>query len=94
MNNQRIDELTDDEFQMMASDMLSDDFDKVTATEFFGVLAAMDESEPEVIELTAHTEGGQLVFEQPAPIQVERNEILFHDKRIVIKLRESAEVSL
>jgi hypothetical protein len=29
--------------------MLSEDFDKVTVTEFFGVLAAIDESEPETM---------------------------------------------
>jgi hypothetical protein len=46
----------------MLDDMLSDEFDKVTAAEFFGALAAMDEAEGEVIELTAHVESGELVL--------------------------------
>lgn len=91
MNDKRLDDLTPEEFQGMMEDMLSDDFDKVTPAEFFGVLAAMDESEPEVIELTAHLEGGELVLEQPAPLPVTRNEIRVDHKRIVIRMRDTVE---
>ncbi len=74
MSGKRLEDLSPDEFQGMMDDMLSDDFDKVTVTEFFGALAAMDEAEPEVIELTAHVESGELVLEQPAPLPVVGNE--------------------
>lgn len=93
MNDKRLEDLSPDEFQGMMDDMLSDDFDKVTVTEFFGALAAMDEAEPEVIELTAHVEGKQLVLEQPAPLPVTGNEILVNNKRIVIKLQEDVAVA-
>jgi hypothetical protein len=42
----------------MMGDLLSDDFDKVSVTEFFGALVAMDEAESEVIELNATSKAG------------------------------------
>ena len=90
MNYPRLDELTPEEFQAMSEAMLSEDFDKITVTDFFGALAAMDEAEAEVIELTARVEAGQLVLEQPAPLPVFGSEILVNNKRIVIRLREAA----
>jgi hypothetical protein len=90
MSDPRLDELASNEFQQMANGLLSEDFDKVTPTEFFGALAAMDEAEPEVIELSAHVKDGQLVLEQQAPLPVTGSEILVANKRIVIKLRDAA----
>jgi hypothetical protein len=92
MNDPRLDELSAEEFQSLMNGLLSDDFDKVTATEFFGALAAMDETEMEVIELTAHVEDGELVLDQPAPLPVKGSEILVNDKRIIIRLRDAATV--
>jgi len=92
MNDLRLDELSTDEFQAMMSNLLSDDFDKVTATEFFGALAAMDEAGTEVIELTARVEDGELVLDQPAPLPVNGSEILVNDKKIIIRLRDAAAV--
>jgi len=63
MNDQRLDELTPIEFQTFTDNLLSDEFDKVTVTELFGALDAMDKVSPEVIELTAHIEDGQLAAE-------------------------------
>ena len=88
INTPTLEELTPHEFQEMMDGMLSEDFDKVTVTEFFGTLAAMDEAEQETIELTAHVENGQLVMESPAPLSVAGNEIFINNKRIVITLRE------
>lgn len=48
MSDTLLEELSHDEFQGMMGDLLSDDFDKVSVTEFFGALAAMDEAESEV----------------------------------------------
>jgi len=93
MTDKRLEDLTPDEFQGLMEGLLSDDFDKVTVTESFGALAAMDEAEPEVIELTAHIEDGELVLEQPAPVPVTGSEILVNNKRIIIKLREKVEAS-
>lgn len=91
MTDKRLGDLSSEEFQGMVDDMLSEDFDKVTVTEFFGSLAAMDEAEPEIIELTAHVERGELVLEQPAPLPVAGNEIRVDNRRIVIRLRARAE---
>lgn len=83
-------DLTPLTLQTMADAMLSEDFDKVTVTEFFGVLAAMDEAEPETIELMGHIENGQLTFDTPAPLPVEGNTINVGNKRIIIKLHDAA----
>lgn len=91
MADKRLEELSPDEFQGMMDGLLSEDFDRVTVTEFFGVLAAMDEEEAEVIELMAHVEQGELVLEQPAPLPVTGSEIRVNNKRIIIKLRENIE---
>jgi hypothetical protein len=92
LTDKKLEDLTPEQFQGMMDGMTSDDFDRVTATEFFGALAAMDEAEPEVIELTAHIEGGELVLDQPAPVPVMGNEIHVDNKRLVIKLRQRAEI--
>ena len=88
--NAHQDDLNSATLQEMTDVMLSEDFDKVTVTEFFGVLAAMDEAEAETVELTAHIENGQLTLDTPAPLPVTGNEIRVGNKRIVIKLREAA----
>jgi len=90
MNDPRLDELSAEEFQAMMNGLLSDDFDKVTPADLFGTIAAMDEVEPEVIELTAFIKNGELVLDQPALLPVKGSEILVNDKRIVIRLRDAA----
>ena len=90
MTEKRLEDLSPEEFQGMIDAMGSDEFAKVSVTEFFGVLAAMDEAEHEVIELTGHVEGGELILDQPAPLPVNGNQIDVDNKRIVIRLREKA----
>ena len=82
--------LTPTTLRDMTEFMLSDAFDQVTPTEFFGVLAAMDEAEQETIELTAYVENGQINLDTPSPIRVEGNTLHVGNKRIVIHLREAA----
>jgi hypothetical protein len=84
------DDLTPTTLQEMTDAMLSEDFDKVTVDEFFGVLAAMDEIEQETIEMTGHIENGRLALDSPSPLPVEGNTIRVGNKRIVIQLREAA----
>jgi len=91
MSDKRLEDLCPDKFQGMMEDLLKDDFDKVSVTEFFGALAALDEGEAEVIELNAHVEGGELVLEQPAALPVAGSEIRVNNKRIVIRLREQTQ---
>lgn len=87
MNNN---DLTPATLQEMTDTMLSEDFEKLTVDEFFGVLAAMDEMEQETIELTGHIENGKLTLDTPSPLPVEGNIIQVGNKRIIIQLREAA----
>jgi hypothetical protein len=48
MSDRPLEELSHDEFQGMMGDLLRDDFDRVSVTEFLGALAAIDEAESEV----------------------------------------------
>lgn len=92
-NDPNMSELTASEFQEMMDGLMSEDFDKVTPTEFFGALTAMDEAEVETIELTGHVKDGELVFNQPAPLPVMGSEILVANKRIIIRLSDQAAAS-
>lgn len=64
MSDRLLEELSHDEFQRMMGNLLSDEFDRLQVTEFFGALAAMDETESELIELNAHIKGEEL--DQPS----------------------------
>ena len=87
MIDKKIEDLTEPEFRGMLSYMASDEFDRLTLSEFFDVLAEMEETEQsDIMELTGHLEGGQLVLEEPAPVPVSGNEIQVGGRRIVIKL--------
>jgi len=46
MNEKRLGELTEQEFTGMMDFVLSDEFDQIPASEFFGTLKAMDKMEP------------------------------------------------
>ena len=89
MSSQR-EELTPIALQTTSDTMLSEAFDKVNVTEFFGMLAAMGEEEPETIELMGHIENGQLTLDTPTPLPVEGNTINVGNKRIIIKLHDAA----
>lgn len=93
MNDPKLNELAASEFQELMDGLLSEDFDKVTPTEFFGAVAALDEAEVETIELTGRVKDGELVFEQPAPLPVAGSEILVANKRIIIRLLDQAVAS-
>jgi hypothetical protein len=65
--------------------MSKPEHDDLSSEEFFKILAAIDAAD--TLELSAHIENGQLVFEQPAPLPVNLNTIVIGSKRIVIKLQ-------
>lgn len=82
----KIEELSNEEFQQMLENMSSDEVDRISTSDFFGVLAALEDEEEEVIELRGKVENGEFVFEEPAPIPVFGNAIKIGTKRIVITL--------
>lgn len=93
MNEAQDSRLSAQTFHDMEDFLLSEDFDKVEITDFFGTLAAMDEPDSEVIELKAHVEAGKLVLEQPAPLPVAGNVIQIDNKRIVISLQHTKDAA-
>jgi hypothetical protein len=83
----KIEALSNEEFKQMLENMSSDEVDKITASDFFGVLAALEDEEvEEIIELRGKVENGELVFEEPAAIPVFGNAIKIGNKRIVVTL--------
>ncbi|MFQ6044181.1 MAG: hypothetical protein ACE5PV_25280 [Candidatus Poribacteria bacterium] len=83
----KIEELSNEEFKQMLENMSNDEVDKITASDFFGVLAALeDEEAEEIIELRGKVENGAFVFEEPAPIPVFGNAIKIGNKRIIVTL--------
>jgi hypothetical protein len=79
--------LTQEEFQQLAEQILAPDFHDLTAEEFSTALAALDEEGPhESVELLATVADGQLKFLEPAPFEAHDNELRFGARRVVIRL--------
>lgn len=90
MSEKRLGELSEEEFEGMMDYMLSEEFDKVAAEEFFGALKAMDEADAaERIVIKGTVKDGALVLDPNAPLPVQGNEIRVGKKVIVIALEES-----
>lgn len=73
--------MSEQEFDQMLDNMSEPEYDALTSEEFFEILAAIDAAD--TLELSAHVENGQLVFEQPAPLPVNLNSILIGTKFIL-----------
>ena len=78
-------DLSETEFDQMLDNMSKPEYDDLSSEEFFKILTAIDAAD--TLELSAHIENGQLVFEQPAPLPVNLNTIVIGSKRIVIRLQ-------
>jgi hypothetical protein len=62
MSEKRLGELTAQEFTGMMDFVLSDEFDQMPVSEFFGTLKAMDKAEaPERVLVKGHIEGDRLL---------------------------------
>ena len=94
MSDKTFEDLTKEEFDQLLDSMMEEHFHDLSPEEFFTALSAIDEEEPqEAIELTVVLKDGQLIFKEPAPLYVNRNEIRFGNKRYVLKLAQEARIN-
>lgn len=90
MAAKRLEDMTEEEFNAVLHGFLAEDFGDLTWEQFDTALAALNEMEPEVIELAARVSEGQLHFQESAAVRVAGNSIDLGDRRIVIKLLSEA----
>jgi hypothetical protein len=85
-------DMTEEEFEGLLAGVQKDEFEQVTAEEFFSVLAAMDRADvaAERIRLKGRIENGQFVFAKSDQVRVHGNELWVAGKRIAIELEEAA----
>lgn len=80
-------DLTREEFEALTDAFADPEYGELSPAEFGAVLAALEEAEGEVIELTGRVDHGVLRFDASSRLPVEGNEIRLGDKRIRITLR-------
>lgn len=91
MSDNRLGELTEQELKGMMDFVLSDEFDQMSVSEFFGSLKAMDEADaPERVVVRGHVEGGQFLPDIVEGGTLEGRRIRVNKKSLVEILVEAA----
>ena len=99
MSEQKIKIADFDEFQVVADNFIersSTEFGEMPASAFFELLSQkMAERVTETIELEVDIVDNQLVLQPPmGAVQVNRNEVLIGNQRIVVKLKDGTTYSM
>ncbi len=75
------------EFDALLDGMQAEAFGDLTTDQFFTALESLREDETvETLELVATVQDGQLIFQEPAPLQAHANELRLGGKRVIIRL--------
>ena len=91
MSEQRLGELTEQEFTGMMDFVLSDEFDQMPASEFFGTLKALDKAEASNrVLVKAHIEGDSFVPHAVEGARLEGNRIRVNKEAVIEILLEAA----
>ncbi len=87
MTDKTFEDLTENEFDELLDNILSEDFGDLSEEQFFTALSAIDEELEEDILLTGEIRDGKLVLDKESPVPVEGNAIYWGNKRLIIRLR-------
>jgi len=91
MNEKRLGELTEPEFTGMMDFLLSDEFDRMPASEFFGTLQAIDKAEaPKRVVVKGRVQGVKFIPHAVEGATLEDNRIRINKNSIVEILIEAA----
>jgi len=91
MNEKRLGELTEQEFTGMMDFVFGDEFDQMTAAEFFGTLKAMDRAEaPERVLVKGHIEGNRFIPHAVEGATLEGKHIRTNKEAVIEILLEAA----
>ncbi len=91
MNEKRLGELTEPEFTGMMDFVLSDEFDQMPASEFFGTLKAMDETgAPGRVVVKGHLEGDCFIPHAVEGAKLEGKRIRVNKEAVIEILLEAA----
>jgi hypothetical protein len=88
METKTIDEMTEKEFDFLLDDIVEARFDKVTPKAFLEAMNALEMYQrPRVIELSGTYTDGDVLFDTPTALSVQKNTIIVGQTKIVLKLR-------
>ena len=88
MKAQTFDELSQEEFNQLINGFIEREDDEMELSTFFQVMKELEtKRNTEVVELEGEIVDGKVVFDTPAPLPVQTNEIYIGDTKIVLKLR-------
>lgn len=90
INEKRLGELTEQEFTGMMDFVFSEEFDRMSASEFFGTLKAMDEADaPERVVIKGHVEGDKFIPHTVEGATLE-GDCIYVNKKAIVEIRVEA----
>ena len=93
MEIKTIDEMTEEEFDSLLDDITEAKFDQVTPEAFLEAMGALEMYQrPCVIELSGTYADGDVLFDTPTMLPVQKNTVIVGQTKIVLRLRP-AEIS-
>jgi len=88
METKTIDEMTEEEFDSLLDDITEATFDQVTPEAFVEAMGALEiYQRPRVVELSGIYADGDVLFDTPTVLPVQKNTIIVGHTKIVLKLR-------
>ena len=88
MVKETLDDLSAEAFDQLIEDYIGRGDDKMELSTFFGVMADLEKKRKgHVIELSGKLVNGEVLFDRPSPLPVDRNQIYIGDRKIVLRLR-------
>ena len=91
MSEKRLGELTEQEFTGMMDFVLSDEFDQMPVSEFFGTLKAMDKMDaPERVLVNGYIEGDRFIPHAVEGAKLEGKRIRVNKEAVIEILLEAA----
>jgi hypothetical protein len=83
-----IDEMSEAEFESLLDDVTDAKFDQVTPEAFVTAMGALEVYQnPRTVELSGTYANGEVVFDTPAMLPVQKNAITIGQTTIIVKLR-------
>jgi hypothetical protein len=87
MAREAVGELTTNEFEQLIENFITREDDRITPSVFLTAMAELEQRQAiQEVELTGRLVNGDVVFDTPAPLPVDKNTIYVGDTRVTLKL--------
>ena len=89
MTKETIADLSTEEFKELMDNFIQREDDRIEPSTFLKAMEELEQQRAEKkIELTGRWENGEIIFDEPAPVPVERNTIFIGEAQVILKIRE------